>query len=1143
MSSKICHKAHISYELMSPEGEILAVDLVLSGCTAVTFVNVYFPAGFRRVDSLDDFIARKSRVIVAGDFNAHHVSWGFRTDSCGLALWGWLQQHGLRCHNSRSATFLRAGARSVLDLTLASESVVVSSWGTLTCGANSDHFPIEFQLHCPLSRVEARVQKFVNAGVYQKALRESLTSLLPADPVVVAEQTMAALRSAAKRAEFTVSGSGPARISNWWTPDCTRDYRRRKAALKALLHNQCPVNWLNYKYMAAVFKRTVAKAKADYHTNLNTFLSASTNKHALYRFMHGNQAFGPAQVSASVVLSPADAVKSLEHSARELAARFSARCGSFRPMRAPANDFVTVSPSELFAALASARPAAPGPDGVTVGAIKFLAAEFPKSLLNVINVSLRQAWIPDDWKLAKVILLQKKAGLGFGLDNLRPISLTSNMIKLIERIVYKRLSAFMSALQALSPVQIGFRSGCSIWNAHVDLETRIQLARKDRRVSALVTLDVAQAYDSVEHGTLLSKFDKLDPPTYLFDWIKEFLSGREFFCSSGKLASCRYPQTRGVPQGSVLSPLLFNILLSDIPVHPDVTVYVYADDVAFFASADDIHVLYQFLQAYLNALEGWLDGIHLSLNVKKCAVLVFPVSVPVHVSIVYRNEPIPQVASFKYLGVVYDSSLDWRLHINCVLVKAERAFGRLKRLCCKRTGMRRDTLLLLYRAYVRPILEFGCVLFSGSPAYKLRPLYLLERRILRMCLGLPRFVSTCVLYLEARMPELSVRFRLLTIQTFLRIYETPSGVALPLFVCSPRLFFVFPWPRRCTPQVIFVQNCLSSLSLGLHTVRPVSFLVSKAQFFFDDIFPSSAKLHPQSLLAALLAEYVSSFPSYPVVYTDASQCSDKAGAGIFSDSFGWSFSLRLQDHTPIFVAEFLAIGLALWKVPSTVSQVLVCSDSLSVISALQGPTDSLLFHTFLFFVPEHVREVRFVWVPGHVGLYGNEMADRLAGMAVQASVQAAVPNLSFVTISRLRRFWRFDASGPQALLSNEEYKHLMFAWNPRFCSSRQCEASLTQLRCRVPRLNLYLFRSGLSGTDLCAYCQVPETIDHFFLHCRRFSAARQVLLEEPLRRMGLAPPLSVPVILSFGATRLGHAVKEICLLVHEFVSDSGRFSC
>lgn len=161
--------------------------------------------------------------------------------------------------------------------------------------------------------------------------------------------------------------------------------------------------------------------------------------------------------------------------------------------------------------------------------------------------------------------------------------------------------------------------------------------------------------------------------------------------------------------------------MSSIPLCDDVQVYVYADDVAFFASASDIHSLQRILQSYLAILEDWLDDIRMTLNVSKSALLVFPLHIPVNVSLQYRQEIIPQHDFIKYLGVIYDQKLSWRNHIEHVTSKAARAVGMIRKLGHRRTGLRRDTLIMIYRMYVRPILEFGCVLFSGGPAYKINP--------------------------------------------------------------------------------------------------------------------------------------------------------------------------------------------------------------------------------------------------------------------------------------------------------------------------------------------------------------------------------------------------------------------------------------
>lgn len=782
---------------------------------------------------------------------------------------------------------------------------------------------------------------------------------------------------------------------------------------------------------------------------------------------------------------------------------------------------------------------APGPDGITASVIKIIHKVSPQDLLEIVNHSVRNAWIPPDWRIAKIIPLLKKQGSGYTLDNIRPISLTSNLVKLIERILHIRIDNWLNEHMILSPCQIGFRRGCSIWCAHVDLESRIQLARDQKYFAALVTLDIAKAYDSVEHVKLINSLTYVGLPNYFVAWVHSFLKDRKFYCSQSGISSLNYKQTRGLPQGSVLSPLLFNILLSTIPIQQGVQVYVYADDIAFFATAADIHTLYQNLQMYMNTLETWLEGINLSLNIRKSAIVIFPLSVPVQISLLYRQDVIPQVESIKYLGVIYTEKLNWGPHIETMAAKGARAVGMLRRLSNKRTGLRRDVLLMIYCMYIRPILEFGCVLFSGAPAYKLRPLVLLERESLRLCLGLPKFVANNILYKEARLPSLLTRFHILTVRTFLKIYASPLRRSQYVFINQPMSFFNHQWSILRCPQVIFAQKLLTTLQVNLREVLVSNRSVHPIKIQFDDIFPKKCKDLPNRYIKAILEDHLSKLDTNIVIATDASVYEEKAGVGITSLSLDWSFSIRLPDFTPIYQAELLAIILALRKLPLSITEVVILTDCLSVCSSLTAPNMSCTLEVFYSLVPRHLRFIRLVWVPGHKGLTLNECADALAVASRDGPVISILPTLSFVSSARFEKFATSVDIG-KSPLSTSEFLHLDFSWKNRWCSSRRAEISITRLRCRVPPLNFYLHRSGLSQTHLCHHCNESESLHHFFITCRLYKNQRKRLLEEPLRRMGLN--LSLPMVLSFGAIELGHSHRNVFEAVCDFLRETKRIA-
>lgn len=150
---------------------------------------------------------------------------------------------------------------------------------------------------------------------------------------------------------------------------------------------------------------------------------------------------------------------------------------------------------------------------------------------------------------------------------------------------------FVSKANGLSPCRTGFRPGCSVWVARMDLESRIKFARRYNEVVVLVTPDIAKVYDNVECPTLLSRLGSLNFPRYIMAWIYEFLRDRQFCCARGTICSTRWPQTRRVSPEVVFSPVLFNLLLSAVPVVLGIHTYIYADGIAFFTAETVIKTL------------------------------------------------------------------------------------------------------------------------------------------------------------------------------------------------------------------------------------------------------------------------------------------------------------------------------------------------------------------------------------------------------------------------------------------------------------------------------------------------------------------------------------------------------------------------
>ena len=581
ISGKICHKAKVIFQVMDPDCEMLTVEMVLPGCFPMYIINTYFPYGVQSTSFLDRALSFCGRdILISGDFNSHHISWCVKTDSCGNRLWNWSLDKNFSCKNSGSCTFVRGLNCSTIDLTFTSNTLSVSSWSTIDSATNSDHLPVIYEISRPVTFAAEQTNTFINYSIFKNCLISAISSVSDVSDEQKSMIICSALETSRKKSEFMVQSKKQNLFNPWWNSECSRDFKRRKAAWKSLLHNQCPKNWSDYKFYRTIFKHTVSKAKDDYDTKHYDFLSKAKNKSALFKFLRSRKILQCPNID-SLVYSDEEIKQILKDIANGLESRFSSLLSPYTKVAIPSDDYNEISMNELATVMQGLPNSAPGGDGVTTKMLKILFREAPHILLAIVNHSIKFSWIPSNWKIAKIIPVLKNNSAGYTLDNIRPIALTSNLVKLIERILYARLMKLVEDKEIFSPFQIGFRPGCSIWHAHVDLESRINLARRHRQIAALVTLDISKAYDSVEHKILLDQLKFHDIPNYIVRWFSEFLTGREFYCSLKGHSSGIHFQARGVPQGAVTSPLLFNVLLSTIPSHDGVYTYVYADDIAF----------------------------------------------------------------------------------------------------------------------------------------------------------------------------------------------------------------------------------------------------------------------------------------------------------------------------------------------------------------------------------------------------------------------------------------------------------------------------------------------------------------------------------------------------------------------------------
>ena len=309
-------------------------------------------------------------------------------------------------------------------------------------------------------------------------------------------------------------------------------------------------------------------------------------------------------------------------------------------------------------------------------------------------------------------------------ENFRPISLTSVVCKVMEKILKYHLLNYLSTHQGVSPAQHGFLSRRSTFTQLLDCLDNWTKALDERAGVDVFYLDMAKAFDTVSHPKLLAKLRKIGINGKFAIWIESFLSYRSQAVKIGNCISEVRPVLSGVPQGTVLGPLLFLLFINDLPnVVTNSKLIMYADDAKLFfkvRTEDDA----QFLHADILSVIRWAETWQLRLALPKCAILHIGGVYNPNVEFSANNLPIPSVQDIQDLGLLMTGNLKFSSYVDKIVSKAQ-----------KRTGLFfkvfkcRDTKFLtsIFCTYIRPLLEYNTPLWSPYQLGDIRKLESVQR--------------------------------------------------------------------------------------------------------------------------------------------------------------------------------------------------------------------------------------------------------------------------------------------------------------------------------------------------------------------------------------------------------------------------------
>lgn len=706
---------------------------------------------------------RKHSILIGGDFNAQHEEWGyFKSSARGTELLRRATETGLVLINEPGAKTRTAPCvnqqDTMPDLTWTdSRTARKTEWTVLEDAWGSDHHPIETSIVGKAKRrKKRRMAKSTVWDDFRAALEEPAGTRF--------EELTVLIRDAAQAAtvETLVEETAPTpdtRLLALWRKrtNYLRRYRRthkrrdiRKAnkyAKEAQRHANrlCRDDWIklceefnertSLRRMWAVSNAMLGKSKGG---NTAPNLALAQGKEVKQILDEIGDVFFPQPTT-----SPDPKIYEPEESTDE-------------------EYEVDFTPWEMEAAIEKGNErSAAGPDGVTNSMLKNLPEAAKRNLLKLINNAWNEGNIPDGWKLSWVCPIPKPGKKPDCASNVRPISLTSILCKLMERMVLARIDWIVEEKrEVLHPAQTGFRKNLGTQDSLVLIREYLTNRKTQCNSQLLVAVDIRKAFDTLPHTTIIDAARRLGVRGRPLNFIKAFLRGRKYLVKTGEHRSCEEKMNEiGVPQGAVLSPMLFNLamapLLWRLAIVPDLAFTVYADDItAWTMGSDNAPPPETTIQRALDVVNNFLSETGLRPSPEKSRYMAFgknweEVDADLHLD----GQKIDKVTEHSILGVSIHSRGDPTAWIERMRSTWKKGLSIIRRLATRAGGLGERLARTMVQAALVSKVSYGLRFYRLNVAQRAK-LETLMNDARRCISGLPR--CTRLNLLHEAVPMLSL---------------------------------------------------------------------------------------------------------------------------------------------------------------------------------------------------------------------------------------------------------------------------------------------------------------------------------------------------------------------------------------------------
>ncbi|XP_065584617.1 uncharacterized protein LOC136043648 [Artemia franciscana] len=572
----------------------------------------------------------------------------------------------------------------------------------------------------------------------------------------------------------------------------------------------------------------------------------------------------------------------------------------------------------------------------------------------------------------------------------------------------------------------------------------------------------------------------------------------------------------GVPQGGVLSALLFALYISDLNADnlQRVKIYLYADDLAVTVEGQQREEIQTYAQKAANFIEQWAAEKEIILSEEKTTMMMFTSE--------KRQAPDPDIflnglkirctESVRYLGVLLDSQLTWEKHIEELITAVDRRQMLINAICNKKYEVPRDVLMQFSKAIILGKIDYASLVYASAKKTILAKLNTKWNETLRRTTNALKSTPIPALHIETSTTSLPTRRKILMARYLLKKRGTEQEDIIKNEIIMDPYLMDYRFEIHNTPSLVklmkdFPTN-MSPLTIPTDKTNKIEGLERNISWKIHEEIGQKSGMSEQSLLQFALSE-LENYRDYRKFFTDGSKIGSRTGCGIWNDYKKLGTQYRLSGHTSIHMAELFAIDTAIKEIvrEGKEGKYLVCTDSLSClkypkVAHEQAPTMARDIVQNIRMIEETGSCVSLIWIPAHVGVSGNERADQMAKDATKKETMENPPLPYIQTTIKIAEKLKeveleeFRKRSLNMYLEITEYRYINHEMKH---PEKRVGDIIFRMRTGHAKTKKMLKRWNMTDSSDCNVCGVEENLQHIIMECKKYETARSRLKEQILK--------------------------------------------